>query len=226
MNIIVVFDNYLYNVGIYCDTPLQTEWGFSCLIEGMEKTILFDTGASGDILLSNMDRLGIAPENVDVVFISHDHWDHTGGLNAVVNRNPKWRVIQPTEFSKKSKLCKGVWSTGAIGTWIKEQSLVLESKKGLVVITGCAHPGIVDILKKVIETFKQEIYLAMGGFHLAGWSDRELKGIIYNFKELSVKKVAPSHCSGERTVELFQQEYGQNFVKLGVGSKLEVKNGS
>ena len=77
----VVFNNVPYKEG------LETSWGFSCLIEGLDKTVLFDTGGNGDILLSNMQRLGLAPEAVDAVVLSHIHGDHTGGLA------PFWRKI-------------------------------------------------------------------------------------------------------------------------------------
>jgi beta-lactamase superfamily II metal-dependent hydrolase len=80
----------------------QAGWGFSCLIEGLEKTVLFDTGADGDILLSNMEILEIEPEEIDVVVLSHDHDDHTGGLAEIVARNPDVTVYYPSSFSKKS----------------------------------------------------------------------------------------------------------------------------
>lgn len=69
--ITVVFDNNPYKKG------LENGWGFSCLIEGMEKTVLFDTG--GNILLDNMQMLGIYPEAVDILVLSHVHSDHVGG---------------------------------------------------------------------------------------------------------------------------------------------------
>lgn len=235
MDITILFDNYLYKEG------LQTGWGFSCLIEGLEKIILFDTGSDtrvdGNILLSNMEKLGIEPKNIDIIFLSHEHYDHIGGLDVLLTKNPDSTIYFPVSFSsgfkekysakgitisESTEVCKDTHSTGEFGTWMKEQSLVLKTTKGLVVITGCAHPGIVKTIEKVKELFKEEINLVMGGFHLAGWSDSELKEVINNFKGLGVKRAAPSHCSGERTIELFKQEYGENFVKLGVGRKLAI----
>jgi len=237
MNITILFDNYLYKEG------LETGWGFSCLVTGLEKVILFDTGADGSILLSNMEKLKIEPKTIDTIFLSHQHFDHTGGLFNLLDKNFNYVIYLPRSFTESLKqkiekcgaksidvsssieICKNAWTTGELGTWIKEQSLVLKTPKGLVVITGCAHPGIVNIIKKVTELFKKKIYLAMGGFHLAGWSDSEIKSIIRDFKVLGVRKVAPSHCSGDRTIELFEQEYGKNFIRIGVGSTIEVSNG-
>ena len=121
------------------------------------------------------------------------------------------------EISDSTKISDGLYSTGEMGILIKEQSLIVKTEKGLVITTGCAHPGIVNILKKAKEILQEEIYLALGGFHLKAASDLELKKIIKSFQELRVKKTAPSHCSGERCRELFKQEYGQNYLENGVG---------
>ncbi len=228
MKITVIFDNYPYEEG------LATDWGFSCLIQGAEKTILFDTGADGDILLSNMKKLGIEPKIVDTVFLSHEHWDHTGGLNAFLCGNPDCFIYLLESFStsfeaknykkvnESMEICENIYSTGELGNQIKEQSLILKTDKGLVIITGCAHSGIINIIKKAKELFKQEIYLVMGGFHLAELSDAEIQEIINDFKCLGVKLVSPSHCSGDRTIELFHQCYGKDFIKLGVGKVIEI----
>ena len=74
LKITVVYNNYPYK------EDLETGWGFSCLVEGADKTILFDTGGDGAVLLGNMDKLRIDPAVVDVVVLSHIHGDHTGGL--------------------------------------------------------------------------------------------------------------------------------------------------
>ena len=65
----------------------------------------------------------------------------------------------------KWPLCKNVYLTGEMGFSIKEQSLILNTPEGLIVITGCAHPGIVEIVKKAKAMLNRDIYLAIGGFH-------------------------------------------------------------
>ena len=72
MKIIIVYDNE-------ANASLKSGWGFSCLIETKEK-ILFDTGDSGENLIYNLRQLNIKPENIAAVVISHNHWNHTGGL--------------------------------------------------------------------------------------------------------------------------------------------------
>ena len=232
VKITVIYDNYSLVEG------LKTEWGFSCLIEGLEKTILFDTGGRGDLLLENMKKLNINPREIDIVFISHDHWDHTGGLLSFLQENPQVEVWLLDSFSPNLKnevtrsgailreikgpspVCSGAYSTGTLGAAIKEQSLVIESKEGLVLVTGCAHPGVLDIIRSVKSSSNQDIYLVMGGFHLLDLSPEELQEIADRFKESGVKKVGPSHCSGDLTRELFAQEYKQDLVEVGVGKTI------
>jgi len=128
VKITIVYDNQA-NAG------LKSGWGFSCLIETQEK-ILFDTGDSGEKLIYNMKHLGIRPENVDKVVISHNHFDHTGGLKEFLRLNNKAEVLYPKSFSKPTRISPTVYSTGALGTFIKEQSLVIDTENAGVVVTG------------------------------------------------------------------------------------------
>ncbi|MBD3208131.1 MAG: MBL fold metallo-hydrolase [Candidatus Nealsonbacteria bacterium] len=220
LSIITVFDNYL------TDPRLEKGWGFSCFIryesENKVTKILFDTGDDKEVLLSNMDKMSLDPRELDFVFISHLHHDHTGGLPGILERNQGVKVYKPESFSF-SQLKPGIFTTGPLGTMIQEQSLILQLPQGLIIITGCAHPGIVDIVRKskeVIEDFPS--YLVMGGFHLKSASDTEIEKIISEFRSLGVQKVAPSHCSGERCIELFEKAYGSNFIKNGAGKEITI----
>jgi len=217
ISLITVYDNYL------TDPQLKTGWGFSCWVKTGQKNILFDTGADSETLLSNMGKLEISPEEIDFVFISHLHGDHTGGLAGILNLKPGLKVYKPEFFSSSTRIVNGVWTIELLGDGIKEQSLIINSRQGLIIITGCAHPGVVNIVKKVKEMFpKENIYLVLGGFHLTGASDSELNGIISDFRKLGVEKVAPCHCSGDRCRELFKEEYQNNFIENGVGKIIEI----
>lgn len=234
VSIVVVYDNNPYREG------LKTAWGFSCLIKGTEKTILFDTGGDGLTLLANMEKLGITPGEIDIIVLSHVHGDHVGGLSTLLKQNPKVTVYLLESFPKsfkdavreygaevievkeELKICDGVYSTGELGTWIKEQSLVINTERGLIVITGCAHPGIVKIVKVAKNLIGNDVNLVMGGFHLLGKSDEEITQIISEFKKMGVRHVAPCHCSGERARQLFKKEYGENYFDVGVGRVITI----
>jgi 7,8-dihydropterin-6-yl-methyl-4-(beta-D-ribofuranosyl)aminobenzene 5'-phosphate synthase len=229
LSMTVVYDNNPYK------EELTTAWGFSCLIRGAEKTILFDTGGDGSIVLSNMEKLGINPAQIDLIVLSHIHGDHVGGLESILEKNSAIIVYLPASFPKSFKdnverygakvveikepleICQGIYSTGELGTWIKEQSLVIHTERGLIVITGCAHPGIVKIVSKAKDLFKNEILMVMGGFHLGGVSTDEIEKIILSCRKLGVQYVGPCHCSGNTARDLFKKEYGKNFVDIGVG---------
>lgn len=235
IQMIIVYDNNPF------DEKLEMDWGFSCFIKGLEKSILFDTGTNGRILLSNMEKLGIRPEEIDLVFLSHAHGDHTGGLDALLTQNSKIEVWLPEFFSpsfkdatkKKGasivevesfqKICEGAYTTGVISGWIKEQSLILDTEKGIIVITGCAHPRITKIIAKAKELLKKDIYMVFGGFHLAGFDKREIKEIIDHFRASGVKKVGPCHCSGDEARKLFAEEYKDDFIEIGVGKEIKVQ---
>ncbi|MFW6283510.1 MAG: MBL fold metallo-hydrolase, partial [Minisyncoccales bacterium] len=123
-------------------------------------------------------------------------------------------IIEIKEFNK---IGENVFSTGEFEYSTKEHSLVLETKNGLVVITGCAHPGILNILKRVEENFSKNIFLVLGGFHLDQKSQINLEKIIKEFKKKKIKKVGPSHCSGDRARRLFEKRYKNNYIKNGAG---------
>jgi 7,8-dihydropterin-6-yl-methyl-4-(beta-D-ribofuranosyl)aminobenzene 5'-phosphate synthase len=93
-----------------------------------------------------------------------------------------------------------------------------------VVITGCAHPNIARILEMVKTLRNEKIYMVFGGFHLLSKSDDQVKEIIKKFKELGVEKVGPTHCTGDRAIELFKEAYGKNYVPMGVGKVIKINN--
>jgi 7,8-dihydropterin-6-yl-methyl-4-(beta-D-ribofuranosyl)aminobenzene 5'-phosphate synthase len=229
LSIGISYDNNPYN------EELVPSWGFSCFIRGLEKNILFDTGGDGDLLLANMGHLGMDLEEIDLLVLSHIHGDHVGGIQALIEKNPRLVVFLPRSFptSFKDKLkgccadvveihepfriCKGVYSTGELGRSVEEQSLILNTHRGAVVITACAHPGILKILKSVEALVDKGVFFLMGGFHLLDEHKSEMEKIVAGIRRLGVSYVAPCHCSGTFLKEALRIEYGNNFIEVGVG---------
>ena len=200
MKIKIIYDNN-------AKKGFKSDWGFSCLIENKEK-VLFDTGADSEILLYNMKQFNINPKTIDIVVISHHHQDHEGGLNGFLKINKKVEIYYPENFSKPTKICEGIYSTGKLGTFIKEQSLIIKTNKGNLIITGCAHSGLENIIDKAKQFGK--IYGIIGGFH--GFSKLEkLKGI---------ELIAPCHCTQFK--QEIKQKYPENYKEIKAGSVIEV----
>jgi len=162
MNITIISDNTIYRSG------LKSEWGFSCLVElGDTPRILFDTGTSGSVLLYNMKKLNIDPKSIDCIFISHDHWDHTGGLKEFLSINSNVKLYVPYSFYSEPKVKEfvkvkdpiniypNVYSTGELERI--EQSIVIKlnselrdgrffSRKDLPVIPFPSHRRIIEMV--------------------------------------------------------------------------------
>ncbi len=233
--ITVVYDNVNYN------STLTSEWGFGCLIQTEKDTVLFDTGGNGKVLLDNMAKLNIDPHSIQSVVISHNHYDHQGGLKDFLNINSEVTVFipnsSPAELEQKI-ISKGVkvisvdsftpinetmFSAGELKGNIHEQSLVVQSPKGLLIITGCAHPGIVRIIDHVKPLFPYEpIYLAMGGFHLKSDSVQNIEKIVKTIQDDGVQTIAPSHCTGEAAIGIFKNRFGKNFIESGAGRRIVI----
>jgi len=182
------------------------------LIESDGKKILFDTGAKGDILLGNMTLLGIDPMGVNEVFISHSHWDHTGGLADFLKINPcnvyvPLSCLSPPGASsvihvdEAMQIHENVFSTGELGDF--EQSLVVKTSQGLVVVAGCSHPSVASILESASPLGK--VTALMGGLH--GFNDF---GLIQN-----LDWICPAHCT-QYQAEI-KALYPEKFLEGGVG---------
>lgn len=235
ISITVVYDNVSY------DSTLTSEWGFGCVIQTEKDTVLFDTGGNGKVLLDNMAKLNIDPHSIQSVVISHNHWDHQGGLKDFLNINSEVTVFIPNsspaelEYEITSKGAKAVrvdgftqinetmFSAGELKGIIPEQSLVVQSPKGLVIVTGCAHPGIVRIIEHVKPLFPYEpIYLAMGGFHLKSETTQNIEQIVKALQHYGIQKIAPSHCTGEEAILIFKNRFGEDFIDSGVGRRIVI----
>ena len=211
MKITIIYDNVVW------EPTLTPDWGFACLVETAGQTLLFDTGAKGEILLGNMERIGIDPLAIDAVFISHNHWDHIGGLADFLNIQPVTVFIPaagPSPVSagevvtvkNPTEIFENVYSTGQLGAL--EQSLVLRRNDRTVVVAGCSHPGVGNIIAAASRF--GEVSTLIGGLH--------------GFNEFSLidrlDTICPAHCT--RYVDETKRRYPDKYLAGGAGRMVEI----
>jgi len=216
-------------------------WGLSFLIDG---DLLFDTFSNETVLRNNMEKMGIDAKKMKYVVISHEHWDHTGGLRYMLERNKNVQVficpgfsdefkrqiesygVKIMEIGQITEIKENIYTTGQItgeydGKPIYEQSLIIGNGK-ISVVTGCSHPGVVEIIKKAKDGFAKPVHMVLGGFHLLHKTPFEIARIIREFRILGVEKTAPCHCTGRQAVELFRREYRDNFIQVKTGMEISI----
>ena len=211
MKITIIYDNKVWQKG------LQADWGFACLVEAYDKRILFDTGASGSILLDNMKELAIDPGTIGEIIISHDHWDHTGGLADFLKIHPAKVYVPPSyqkpqsavemiEVKEPLTIHENIFSTGELENI--EQSLVVKIKKGLVIIVGCSHSGVKNILESASQF--EEPYALIGGLH--GFRDFDLVE--------DLEYICPTHCT--QYIKEIKRQYPKKYIEGGAGKVIEI----
>jgi 7,8-dihydropterin-6-yl-methyl-4-(beta-D-ribofuranosyl)aminobenzene 5'-phosphate synthase len=213
----VVFDNK-------ANENLHHGWGFSCLVKQNNTTVLFDTGWDGHLLLENLGFLGFAPESIDILVLSHQHWDHIGGLSHILHAAKTLKVYVPSSFSRHLKdeiskqaeieevtnaceILPGMWSSGELGEKIPEQSLIIQGKRGCYVITGCNHPGIRSVLQ-IASSFGKVVGI-LGGLHYLE-DIKLLDGLDY---------IAAGHCTNRQ--DELKSRYGARYVPIYSGYSVE-----
>jgi len=212
MKITIVYDNTAFR------DDLRADWGFSALVETEKRKMLFDTGANGAILLSNMQKLGIEPREIHEIFISHAHLDHTGGLPAFLAVNNDVRVWVPPSFrgvrdarevievDVPTKLHDGIYSTGELEGI--EQSLCVEAGEDVVVIVGCSHPKMEHILQAASQFGR--VYGIIGGMHAN--RPESLKGL---------DLICPTHCTQYKSE--IKALYPEKYIEGGAGRVIEIE---
>jgi 7,8-dihydropterin-6-yl-methyl-4-(beta-D-ribofuranosyl)aminobenzene 5'-phosphate synthase len=219
------------------DPKLRSGGGFAALVEYGGHSLLFDTGPTGSFLPENMQQLGVEPQSIEAVVISHEHLDHTGGLQALLDTGIRPTVYAPPLYSNAFKeqvrartelvevtdaltILPGMHLARPAGS-VVEQALVLETRDGTAVIVGCAHPGIANMVRRAQEVVPGKVSLLAGGFHLMDVSQIEkLPATIAELREMGVERVLPAHCTGVAAVRLFRTEFGEACLDGGAGRVL------
>ncbi|MBK1649824.1 MBL fold metallo-hydrolase [Rhabdochromatium marinum] len=235
----LLFDNI---PGVPGTRPL---WGFATLIEygpaDARQRLLFDTGSNGRVLLANMAALGVAPTGIDWLFLSHQHWDHIGGLDSILELNPQIQCVLHQGFSKHLigdlldlgirnlivdenplEFAPGLYSTGLLASEPAEHALVLETSSGPAVISGCAHPGMSALVAKANAVLPTAARWAIGGFHLMYADAVAIAQEIQTLRDLGITDVLATHCTGEAGIAAFVQAFDEHAHPGGAGAQLQL----
>lgn len=190
MKLTIVYDNTTEHPQALAD------WGFACVIEDGDYKLLFDTGQQASLLLHNLGALGIAPDDFDAIVLSHDDYDHRGGLAAMHALNPTAKIYLPYHvrccapnanvqlMTVCEELHPGIYSTGTFeAAYKKEQGLLLRTAKGTSCVVGCSHPGLAPFVMAAEEF--GDLNALIGGFH-GSTEYQEASGF---------QLVCPTHCT-------------------------------
>lgn len=183
---------------------LRSGWEFSALLEAGGTTVLFDTGADGGALLA----LGHRPRVHFLRAFPAELRETAGRWAPVEDREPGEEIVP------------GIRSTGTMGRSIPEQAVVLDTREGAVVLTGCAHPDVVRMAEKPRELLGCPLHAVLGGFHLKDSSREEIREVVEAFRRLGGNRAGPTHCSGHAATSAFRETFGKDFLCLGVGRVL------
>ncbi|MFX1562105.1 MAG: hypothetical protein ACFFDP_02225 [Promethearchaeota archaeon] len=221
-------------------------WGLSFHIEieypGRRESILFDTSGSAQVFRHNSQTLDLNLKVLQAIVFSHFHHDHFGAFeqalemtrgNCLVYLPGPHKAIEGTLTrmgvnsiiaNNSQYVISGVRTTGALGPEnLREQGLIVNvSEKGLVVITGCAHPGAINLVKAAQEVFpNRPLYALIGGFHIKTTEEgHELGEAI---KSLGVSLVSPCHCTSKDAKQGIRDIVGKKiYLENGSGTKITI----
>jgi 7,8-dihydropterin-6-yl-methyl-4-(beta-D-ribofuranosyl)aminobenzene 5'-phosphate synthase len=269
--------------------PLRAEHGFSCLVtlvkSGRAIRVLLDAGLTPNGLVENMHRLDLSPHDIDIIVLSHGHWDHTTGMHGLVGELGRANLpvlIHPEFWSRRRVALPGreavelpstsrqalrgagfeiaeqrqpsfildgsLLVTGEVDRttdfeqgfpfheayrqerWqpdpliLDDQALVANVRgRGLVVLTGCGHSGIVNILRYARKlTGEERLHAVVGGFHLSGpLFEKVIAPTCQALEEFSIDHLVPSHCTGWRATHAIAARFPEAFIQNSVGTRFE-----
>ena len=235
LEIRVIYDN------TSADGAVQADWGFASVVTFRGRRALFDSGTKPDLFLRNLKIMEVEPGSIETAMISHQHPDHRNGIYRLYLLNRKIRVhfldafyekayqealavkMNPERQAAPFELIPGAYSTGMLPGDPPEQSLAIETSKGLVLVVGCSHPGITNIVRVAQkQRGVNAIRLLVGGLHMFRQSAGEIAPQIRELQDLNVQRVLPAHCSGDLAKQMFREAYGSTFDTLGAGKILRL----
>ncbi len=258
---------------------LIKEHGLSIFIESPNGKILFDTGQS-DAFLKNAKALDVPLEELSNVVISHGHYDHSGGLMALIDEGIDKFKLNVSQYFFREKFKNEMGKAKYIGnqfhiydfaarnidcniikndineifpdiflvtnfericvdetpnpkffyreegecvidTFDDEVALLIRSQEGLVLIFGCSHPGVMNMIQSIKKSFQEPLKMLIGGTHLVNADDKRIDETIRMLKDLNIDRIGVSHCTGEKAAARIKEEFGERFFHNRTGSVIE-----
>ena len=270
------------------ESPYLGQHGASFFLEGVSgretKRILVDVGQNFEALLHNMRAMDISPSVIDVIVLTHCHYDHTQGVARLLRETGRKdvRVIAHTDIFRPhfitepyhrdvgimpgdseaeikkaggkisltrepAVILPGIMTTGEVSRltdfekvnvavkttengmvvddlMLDDISVVANVKdKGLVIVTGCSHAGIINITNQAIElTGCKKIESIIGGLHLIEASDVVMNRTVDELARLNVARVSAGHCTGFRAQAVLYRFFAERFSPLRTGMQFEL----
>ena len=255
------------------DSNLESEHGFSCFIEVPPVRILFDTGKGG-AFIRNAEKLGVDLSTIDHLVVSHAHYDHGGGVLALLDTfkyeslslwtgkgfeipkyadeteglrylgpqfdaklTSKYNLMWHTVCNETVMIHPGIWLVSSfdrihpieqpnprfviekdgnksVDTFTDEIALVVDTPRGLLLVVGCSHPGILNIIDSVRSRFSKPLYMLIGGIHLFDVSSERRDTVIKDLIERSIPHLGASHCTGDEASQILASTYPGYFTNM------------